>query len=147
MSTGADVGEKAREWIGTPYRHQHTTKGAGCDCLGLVRGVYREVVGDEPELPPNYSPSWGEGDRIEVLMTAAGRHLVPVEEWSADDLMIGDVLIFRMQRGMIAKHCGIVSSGTHMIHAYQGAENVIESALVPYWRTRIVGVFRYPGVE
>ena len=28
-------------WIGTPYRHQASLKGVGCDCLGLVRGVWR----------------------------------------------------------------------------------------------------------
>lgn len=142
MTTRNDIIAEAREWIGTPYRHQHSTKGAGCDCLGFVRGVYREVIGPEPETPPNYSPSWGEADRREVLLTAAQRHLVAI-----DDPQPGDVLIFRMKRGMIAKHCGIVSSATHMIHAYQGADGVAESALVPFWRSKIVGTFRYPGVD
>ena len=32
---------EARDWIGTPYQHQASLKGAGCDCLGLVRGVWR----------------------------------------------------------------------------------------------------------
>ena len=36
-------------WIGTPYRHQASLKGVGCDCLGLVRGVWRAVIGAEPE--------------------------------------------------------------------------------------------------
>lgn len=142
MTTRQQIIDEAREWIGTPYCHQHTTKGAGCDCLGLVRGVYRNVIGPEPEQPPNYSPSWGEGDSREVLLTAAARHLVPV-----DVALPGDVLIFRMVRGAIAKHCGIVSDNDYMIHAYQGARRVEESALVPYWRNRIVGAFRYPGVE
>jgi len=29
---------ETRDWIGTPYRHQASLKGVGCDCLGLVRG-------------------------------------------------------------------------------------------------------------
>jgi NlpC/P60 family putative phage cell wall peptidase len=33
----------ARGWIGTPYRHQASLKGVGCDCLGLLRGVWREA--------------------------------------------------------------------------------------------------------
>ena len=142
MTTASDIVAAARGWTDTPYMHQHTVKGAGTDCLGLVRGVYRDVIGPEPEVPPNYSPSWGEGDRREVLLIAAARHLVEVDEWG-----IGDVLVFRMKRGVIAKHCGIVTSDTHMIHAYQGAGRVIESALVPYWRNKIVGAFRYTGVE
>lgn len=142
MTTASDIVAAARQWTDTPYMHQHTVKGAGTDCLGLVRGVYRDVIGPEPEVPPNYSPSWGEGDRYEVLLIAAARHLVEVDEWG-----VGDVLMFRMKRGVIVKHCGIVTSDTHMIHAYQGAGRVIESALVPYWRNKIVGAFRYPGVK
>lgn len=47
------VVEIARRWIGTPYHHQASLKGVGCDCLGLVRGVYRELCGAEPEpMPP-----------------------------------------------------------------------------------------------
>ena len=34
---------EARSWLGTPYRHQGGRKGVGCDCLGLVRGVWKGV--------------------------------------------------------------------------------------------------------
>lgn len=44
----------ARDWIGTPYRHQASVKGEGADCLGLVRGLWREMLGEEPEHPPAY---------------------------------------------------------------------------------------------
>ena len=37
----ARVVAEARMWIGTPYVHQASALGAGCDCLGLVRGVWR----------------------------------------------------------------------------------------------------------
>jgi len=145
MTTRDDVITTAREWKGTPYKHQHSTRGAGCDCLGLIRGVYRDLYGTEPETPPNYSPSWGEAGRRELMMEAAGRHLIQIQR--IEDARPGDVLIFRMRRGHIAKHCGILVSDTHMIHAYQGAKEVTESAMVPYWRNRVVGVFSYPGVE
>ncbi len=32
---------KRSDWLGTPYRHQGRRKGVGCDCLGLVLGVWR----------------------------------------------------------------------------------------------------------
>ena len=38
----------ARGWIGTPYVHQASCKGAGADCLGLVRGVWREIQAHPP---------------------------------------------------------------------------------------------------
>ncbi|MDA3887796.1 MAG: peptidase, partial [Allgaiera sp.] len=38
----------ARFWLGTPYHDQASLRDVGCDCLGLARGVWREVVGPEP---------------------------------------------------------------------------------------------------
>ena len=29
----------AYDWLDTPYQHQASVKGGGCDCLGLIRGV------------------------------------------------------------------------------------------------------------
>ena len=49
----------ARAWLGTPYLHQSSVKGVGCDCLGLARGIWRTLHGDEPwEVPPYYR-DWG----------------------------------------------------------------------------------------
>jgi len=39
----------ARAWLGTPYHNQASLRGVGCDCLGLARGVGRDVVGAEPQ--------------------------------------------------------------------------------------------------
>ena len=78
-------------WIGTPYRHQASLKGVGCDCLGLLRGVWREVDGREPELPPPYSPDWAEAG-ADTLPAAARRHLVEIEPTRC---AAGDVLLFR----------------------------------------------------
>ena len=44
---------EARRWIGTPYVHQASSFQAGCDCLGLIRGVWRHLYGAEPERLPN----------------------------------------------------------------------------------------------
>jgi NlpC/P60 family putative phage cell wall peptidase len=132
----------AMSWLGTPYKHQHSTKGAGCDCLGLIRGVYREVVGDEPFPAPAYSPSWGEGVAGQDALMDAAR--TALDSTDISDLTPGNVLIFRMRRGMVAKHCGIVSRDGHMLHAYMGAGRVTESRLVPYWTSKIAGVFKYP---
>ncbi|MFS8182119.1 hypothetical protein ACMG4P_11260 [Pseudovibrio denitrificans] len=60
----------ARGWLGTPYHHQASVKGAGCDCLGLVRGIWRELYGSEPQEIPAYSPDWGEVGKRETLLEA-----------------------------------------------------------------------------
>ncbi len=58
----------ARSWLGTPYHDQASLKAVGCDCLGLARGVWREVVGPEPFPIPPYSRDWGESGPREVLI-------------------------------------------------------------------------------
>lgn len=129
----------AQGWIGTPYRHQASVKGAGADCLGLVRGVWREVVGPEPEAPPAYSADWGETGGEEVLQEAALRHLAPV----AGAPEPGDVLLFRMRAGGIAKHLGIMARGGRFVHAYN-RHGVVESALSEAWARRLAAVFQFP---
>ncbi|HWL03339.1 MAG TPA: NlpC/P60 family protein [Xanthobacteraceae bacterium] len=133
---------EARRWLGTPYRHQASLKGVGCDCLGLVRGVWRAVAGDEPEAPPAYAPDWAEASGRETLAEAAFRHLAPGD---IDDIRPGDVLLFRWRAGLPAKHAAIASYGGMMIHAHDGA-CVCEVTLAPWWRRRLAFVFRFPGV-
>lgn len=130
----------ARDWIGTPYLHQASCKGAGADCLGLLRGVWREVYGAEPEKPPAYTADWSEASRDERLWAAARRHL---SEKDKSDLQAGDVLLFRMRAGAVAKHLGIVAETGKkptFIHAYS-RHGVIENALSEPWRGRIASVF------
>lgn len=134
----------ARGFIGTPYRHQGSTKGVGCDCLGLVRGVWRELYGTEPEVPAPYAPDWAERAGEERLLNAAMRHcgarlLIP-------QCLPGDLLIFRWRDGVAAKHAGIAAPDGRFIHAYEQAA-VIESPLVPSWQRRIAGVFRFPELS
>ena len=134
----------AREWVGTPYLHQGSLRGVGCDCLGLIRGVWRARHGAEPEAPPAYTPDWGEGPREELLLRAALRHLRPAEAPTE-----GDVLLFRMRRGAAAKHLGIATlrpDGPGFVHAYSG-RGVVESALTGPWARRVVARFAWPEGE
>lgn len=133
-----EVASVARAWIGTPYHDQASLRGVGCDCLGLVRGVWREIVGREPESPPPYSRDWGETGAREVLLEAAERWLLPAVAPS-----VGAVVVFRMRRGALAKHCGIVVMDGRMVHAREGSGVMVEE-LGLAWLRRAVGVFRFP---
>jgi NlpC/P60 family putative phage cell wall peptidase len=134
---------EARAWIGTPYVHQASCKGAGTDCLGLLRGVWRAVLGPEPEKVPAYTADWSEPNRDEVLLRAALRWLRPVAPGSEAP---GDVLLFRMRSGSVAKHLGIAGSlapNPSFIHAYTG-HGVIESPLSEPWARRVFARFELP---
>lgn len=112
----------ARSWIGTPYVHQASLKGVGCDCLGLLRGIWRELRGEEPEEIPPYSLDWAEATGAETLYMALARHCrevalppftggVPPQAGRGaelDPLQPGNIALFRMLPRGPAKHCGIV---------------------------------------
>jgi NlpC/P60 family putative phage cell wall peptidase len=141
--SAADVVHTARLWIGTPYHHQACVKGVGADCLGLVRGVWRDLYGADAETPPGYSRDWAEASGIETMLEAARRHLYEI---APSETRPGDVLIFRMRAGAVAKHAAILASPMTMIHATEGVP-VSEVALSPWWRRRIAGAFSFPGTQ
>lgn len=130
----------ARGWIGTPYQHQASCKGAGCDCLGLVRGVWREIYGDEPEIPPPYAMDWAQTGGAETMRDAARRHL---QEIAVDTAGPGDVLLFRLLRRGPARHAGILSGDGMLIHAYSGF--AVREEPLDRWRRRIAFAFRFPA--
>ncbi|SIQ48996.1 putative phage cell wall peptidase, NlpC/P60 family [Rhizobium sp. RU33A] len=168
MSVNTSVLAIAGTWIGTPYRHQGSVKGVGCDCLGLVRGIWRELYGKEPEVVPAYAPDWAERAGEERLLAAAGRHFQAVASFV--ESRPGDLVLFRFRPHLAAKHAGILAcmasqgGGCEMdadgarfsaeyalsqpppdafIHAYEQSA-VTLSALVPAWRRRIAGIYRFP---
>ncbi len=134
----------ARSWIGTPYEHQASCRAAGTDCLGLLRGVWRDLIGAEPEQLPAYTPDWSEPSRSEDLLAAADRNLVRLIGLDGGP---GDIVVMRMSDGAVAKHVGILARAQQghltLIHAYSG-HGVVESPLTPSWARRIAGVYRFP---
>ena len=134
---------EALSWLGTPYRHQGSRKGVGCDCLGLVLGVWRAVYGAEPERPAPYAPDWAEAGQRDLLLEAARRYCA---EKPKTALSAGDLVLFRWRPHLPAKHAAIAVEPERFIHAYQG-NAIIVSALVPQWRGRVAGVFAFPQIR
>ena len=143
-----DIVKAAHQWLGTPYQHQASLKGEGCDCLGLVRGVWRMVVGGEPQQTPIYSMDVGEVSGSELLADVADRWFVETAE-----LKTGCMLLFRWHVNLPAKHLGIlVDEGDGdsnqlptFIHAQQGS-GVCQARLGPAWQKRLFKKFEFPGV-
>ena len=140
MTQKNEIVRLARGWLGTPYRHQASLKGVGCDCLGLIRGLWRERFGHEPEMPPAYSPDWAEAGLEETLALAGRRHLIEIPPLVFE---AGDVLLFRWKPHLPAKHAGIATSRNAMIHAQEGAA-VSEVPLSPWWLRNLAFSFRFP---
>ena len=133
----------ARAWLGTPYHDQASLRGVGCDCLGLARGVWRDLVGAEPQPIPPYSRDWGETGVREVLAEGARAMMIEI---SLAQIGPGARVLFRMAPRAIAKHVGILTAPDRFIHAYDRL-GVIEEALTTAWVRRIAFAFRFPAAN
>ncbi len=143
----SDVSERVvlevRDWIGTPYLHQASVKGVGTDCLGLLRGVWRSLCGQEPEAIPFYTADWCETSPTDLLGDALDRNFQRRPDGSE---AVGDVLLFRMKAGCPAKHVGLqtrVGTFSTFVHAFS-RRAVVESPLSAPWRRKIVARFAFP---
>ena len=57
----------------------------------------------------------------------------------------GQVLLFRIGRTDVARHCGVLVAPDRFIHAQEGL-GVIEANLTEGWRRRIAGRHDFPGL-
>lgn len=146
MSARSAIVAEAREWIGTPYHHLAHLKGVGCDCIGLLRGVWEAVNGPLPAPPPAYTPQWHlhqkESQLIQVLTTVYGFRQLTITCAPP----VGSVLCFGVGKGP-AHHAGIMTERGTFIHSIMQANKVEEVPLGAHWRARLRAVLDYPGVE
>jgi cell wall-associated NlpC family hydrolase len=149
MPTRADVAAAARTWIGTPWVHQQTLKGVGCDCAGLIRGVLIELGLRSGDLAlwPGVQEFMGYG-RVpdgHSIRRACDAYLEPI---GRDALQVGDIVL-NGWRLMPPQHLGIIVDRRYdewvLVHAYP--PKVIEER-VSYERRlwRFVQGYRIPGV-
>lgn len=147
MGTTLDIRTRAvgiaRAWIGTPYHHQASLAHVGTDCIGLIRGIWRELGGSEAGAGIAYSRDWAEATGEETLLAAARAHFTEIDVSAARP---GDVLVFRYCARLVAKHAGLLASPATFIHAMEGAP-VSEVALSDWWRRRIAAAFAFPPTD
>lgn len=132
LSGPAFVLSAARLWIGTPYFIGQAVRGVGCDCVGLVRGVWSDVTGRPAPPAPPFRADWYDAPG-RALVDACRRYMLPRDLSAAQP---GDVVVLRMAGGREA-HCGILDTGGQMIHAVEG----VGVARVPFDAFRPVVTF------
>jgi NlpC/P60 family putative phage cell wall peptidase len=123
---------EARSWVGTPWHHQGRLKHVGVDCVGLIVGV-ASALGLRFEDATDYQRF---PDGV-TLAKELARQLISVTE-----PLPGDVMLFRVSR--LPQHVAFCSP-LGVIHAHQGAKTVVETALSQAWRSRLIGVYSFPG--
>lgn len=130
----------AHTWLGTPYHDQASLKAVGCDCAGLARGIWREVVGDEPKKLPPYSRDWGEVGGRETFAGFVRPLMIEIDPAAAGP---GALLLFRMRRGGPAKHCGVLIDDGVFIHALE-RQGVSSAPYDVSWQRRTAFAFLFP---
>ena len=140
-TTRMDAVAEARTWLGTPFHHQASVKGAGCDCIGVIKGVGTalKLVDYDPASPEaqafaNYSMLPNSRRMREGLATWLVE--IPVAEATLAD-------IYFMAWGREPQHVALITD-KGIIHSYSGVGKVVEHALDEDWKRRIVASYRYP---
>lgn len=145
----SEIVRAARGWVGTHFHHQGRLKasmghGGGCDCLGLLVGVAKEL--ELKDQKGNPLSQWDErgyghlpdGRKMRLIFEFLFNEVPP------ETMREGDLLLMRFERS--PQHVAIVSrhpeGGWGIIHALASARKVVEHRLDEIWRSRIVAVYR-----
>lgn len=135
----ADIVDKARELIGTRYRHQGRNPATGVDCVGLL-----VAVADSLGYPHTDMTVYRRVPQPEVLIGLMRDNLdeIPLEEAT-----IGDVVLMTVG-GRKPRHAAIIASESTLIHSLNkpGVNRVVEHP-IKLWARGFVKAFRMRGVE
>jgi hypothetical protein len=149
MATRKQIVDKAREYVGTPFQHQGRIKGMACDCVGLPLMVAEELglkdVNGKAILVATETRIYSSQPMDSEVLTTAKNRLIEV---SKSEMRDGDLVVMRVPSvpchvALVSTVCGVAG----MIHAISDVGKVVESIMDFKWQRRIVGVFRFPGVE
>lgn len=140
MASRQAVVESARDWLKTPWRHQMSAKGTGCDCIGLVVGVARELGLDSEKLPPYKRDA--DGETLTRLLDER------LDRIASSEAMAGDIAVMRFDK--YPTHLAIIGEhpfGLSVIHASVLDRKVVEHRIDAKWRGRIIGYYRFRGLD
>lgn len=144
MVTREQIVTEAREWLGTPWRHQRRSKGVAADCAGLVVGVGMRCGAFKE----------GQIENSNMNQYRAYSHIIDTKQMlkalkdlmvESDDLIIGNVCFLQIDG--IPQHLGIISRTSpnlYIIHGYFKIRRVVENKIDN--TSHIRGVWRYPMI-
>lgn len=133
--------QTARSYIGTPFKLHGRVKGVGCDCLGLVVEIAKELnLKDKAGVPI------AKHDRTGYAMHVNGEELLlKLDELFEvkEQFEVGDLVVLNYDNN--PQHLGIIGnhpSGHSLIHAYLPLKKVVEHRLDVEHFEKIKKVYR-----
>lgn len=148
MPTKEQIVGKAREYVGTPFRHQGRIKGLGLDCVGLPLCVGEDLGLKDKDGKPflkTDNANYSDQPQDQFVHQEAVRRMIAIP---SSELRDGDMVTLKVPS--IPCHVAIISTvcGVRgMIHAYAPSKKCVEHVMDKKWERRIEGCFRFPGVE
>lgn len=133
----------ARETLGCAYGHQGRCNGVSLDCAGPAVHVARQIG---MSLAP--AARYGRQPVPAEIRAGLNQYMVKVPRAR---MQIGD-LVWLHVKGH-PQHLGILADyhlgGFSLIHAanHAGLRSVVEHRLDSSWESRILSVWRFPGVD
>ena len=131
--------DAARDWIGTPYRHQASRIGVGCDCLGLVRGIWQRIYGQNIGPVPVYTQFGRDPESAFQLLEAAQYYLNETKSLPVP----GAVMLFQLHKKLPPRHCGIFVGDDQFIHAQEHL-GVVQVSFDKSWHRRMHSTYLFP---
>lgn len=126
-------------YVGIPWEPVGRDE-TGCDCWGLVRLVYREIL--QIELDPLNGCYATAEERADIAAIIEDERScgswVPVEIGQETDF---DVLVFRALG--FQSHVGLVAGSGLMLHATADQPSGIVRYMDGRWRPRLTGIYRH----
>ncbi|MDJ0579101.1 NlpC/P60 family protein [Crocosphaera sp.] len=105
--------KEADEWVGTPRMDGQCKKQVGCDCVGLLIGVAKEIG----YLPGDYKePNYYQTARGDSLVKILEKHL-KLTDRTKDSFIVGDIVV--IEYGNQLTHVGIIYSENLIIHSHR----------------------------
>lgn len=128
----------AQSWLGTPFFANSCEKGRGVSCQKLVAAIYRECGFCDVQVP-EVSMSHARFARaddslVEKFMATQPQFVL------AEQPLAGDLLGFRI--GRVCHHLGIALDGGQFIHAYPRIGTTVIGIGDPFWKNRLMKVWR-----
>lgn len=139
--TRMDVVLEAREWLGTPFKHQGALKGVACDCIGLIKaiGMQHGLM----EYDPNSAEALSYANYS--MMPDSRRMREALSRWFVSipvaEAQIAD--FYFMAWGREPQHVALITDHG-IIHSYSGVGKVVEHSLDDRWQQRIAAAYRFP---
>lgn len=127
LLTRAQVMAAAHSFLGVRYRHQHSDRRIGMDCIGLICAVAR-AVGYADYRPPPYRVN-PDPDLFVGLLRENFKE-IPLAEIKPGD-------IFCMDYGNGIQHVGILIENNQIIHSEMQFKCVAKHDLDPAWRAKM----------